>query len=91
MKPHPKTKKALRKIEKQERCSYNINHIKDIIIFAFIGAVISAIYVIIANMLDTTVRTKEDIEEKLGLSLLTAIPMCNFEHNMIKSSKGGKK
>lgn len=70
---------------------YNINHIKDIIIFAFIGAVISAIYVIIANMLDTTVRTKEDIEEKLGLSLLTAIPVCNFEHNMIKSSKGGKK
>lgn len=70
---------------------YNINHVKDIIIFAFIGLVISAVYVIVANMLDTTIKSKEDIEEKLGLSLLTAIPVCNFESSLTKSKKGGNK
>lgn len=65
---------------------YNINHIKDIIIFAAAGFVIACIYVLIANMLDTTVKSKEDIEKKLGLTVLTSIPECDF-----KKVKGGKK
>lgn len=43
----------------------NINHKKDIAIFAFIGLVVACGYVLIANMLDTTVKNKEDIERKI--------------------------
>ena len=69
---------------------YNINHIKDIIIFVFIGIVASVVYVLIANMLDTTIKSKEDIEKKLGLTVLTVIPMCDFEITT-KNKKGGKR
>ena len=69
---------------------YNINHKKDIAIFILIGLVVSSVYVLIANMLDTTVKSKEDIEDKVGLSVLTTIPVCDFEFNS-KSNKGGRK
>ena len=41
----------------------NINHKKDVAIFALIGLVVSIGYVLLLNMLDTTVKTPEDIEE----------------------------
>ena len=53
----------------------NINHVKDIIIFAFIGAVVSIGYVLISNMLDTTIKTVEDIEKEYDLPVLVSIPM----------------
>lgn len=71
---------------KAESKPYNINHTKDLIIFAAAGFVIACIYVLIANMLDTTVKSKEDIEKKLGLTVLTSISVCDF-----KKAKGGKK
>ena len=70
---------------------YNINHIKDLVIFLFIGVVIGVVYALIANMLDTTVKSKEDIEKKLGLSVLTTIPVCDFDLSMKTVSKGGRK
>ena len=69
-----------------ESAPYNINHTKDLVIFVAAGFVIACIYVLIANMLDTTVKSKEDIEKKLGLTVLTSIPVCDF-----KKAKGGKK
>jgi len=69
---------------------YNINHGKDVIIFAFIGIVVSSIYALVANMLDTTVKSKEDIEKRLGLSVLTTIPLCDFDY-ILKASKGGRR
>lgn len=69
---------------------YNINHIKDLLIFIFIGIVVSIIYVLIANMLDTTIKNKESIEKNLGLIVLTEIPLCNFNETK-PSKKGGKK
>ena len=69
---------------------YNINHTRDLIIFIFAGFVVSAIYVLIANMLDTTVKSKDDIEKKLGLTVLTTIPLCDFDMN-INKRKGGRK
>lgn len=70
---------------------YNINHIKDIIMFAFIGLVVACIYVILANMLDTTVKNKEDVEKKLGLTVLTTIPLNNFDDMMKNNRKGGRR
>ena len=70
---------------------YNISHIKDIAIFAFIGLVVSCIYVLIANMLDTTVKTKETVEKKLGLTVLVQLPNCNFDETTRNMKVGGKK
>ena len=66
---------------------YNINHLKDLVIFGAIGFVIACVYVLIANMLDTTVKSKEDIEKKLGLIVLTTIPV--YENTSKK--KGGRR
>ncbi len=66
---------------------YNINHIKDIAIFMIIGLVISVIYVLITNLLDTTVKSAEDIEKELGITVLASIPEIKDEKNPIY--KGG--
>lgn len=63
----------------------NINHLKDLIIFAFIGAVIACGYVLLLNMLDTTVKTEADIEKLTGLMVLATIPDYDAE------VKGGRK
>ena len=70
---------------------YNINHAKDLLIFAAIGLVVACIYVLIANMLDTTVKSKEDIERKLGLTVLTSMPLCDFKNTETRKSKGGRR
>lgn len=70
---------------------YNINHVKDMAMFAFIGLVMACIYVLIANMLDTTVKTKEDIEKKIGLSVLVSIPTNNFDELPKPIKKGGRR
>lgn len=66
---------------------YNINHIKDIIMFAFVGIVVAVIYALVANMLDITIKGKEDIEKKLGITVLTTIPVCNFDDTNLKKGK----
>ena len=65
----------------------NINHIKDIAIFALIGLVISVFYVLILNLLDHTIKTEEDIEKYTDLLVLATIP--NYETEF-KTEKGGK-
>ena len=65
----------------------NINHSKDLVIFAFIGIVISIIVCLISNMLDTTIKTEEDVEKTTGLLVLTSIPDYNIEN----TRKGGKR
>lgn len=66
----------------------NVNHVKDIAIFVFIGLVISSMYVLIGNILDNTIKTEQDIEKLTGLVVLTAIP--NYETEL-KNLKGGKR
>lgn len=65
----------------------NINHTKDVAIFAFAGIVIAVMYVLIANMLDTTIKSSEDIEKGFNLPVLVSIPMIESFEN----EKGGKK
>ena len=66
----------------------NINHKKDVAIFALIGLVVSIGYVLLLNMLDTTVKTPEDIEEGLKLPVLAVIPIYETD---IQKKKGGIK
>ena len=66
----------------------NINHERDIIIFAFIGFVVAVLYVLIANMLDTTIKTAEDVEKEFKIPVLASIPVYE---NAIQKRKGGKR
>lgn len=65
----------------------NINHIKDIVIFAFIGIVVAIGYVLLINMIDTTIKSTDDIEKGLGLPVIATLPLMNNS----KKNKGGKK
>ena len=66
----------------------NINHKRDVAIFALIGFVISVGYVLLINMLDTTIKTPEDIENVLKLPVLAAIPVYETD---LQRKKGGRK
>ena len=68
----------------------NINHSRDVIIFAFIGVVVAVIYVLIANMLDTTIKSADDIERQFKLPVLASIPIYGADMQK-KKKKGGRK
>ena len=68
---------------------YNINHKKDVLIFAVIGIVIAFGYVLIGNMLDTTVKSVQDIEKNSGVTVLASIPIYDINEN--KGKRGGKR
>ena len=50
-------------------------------------------YVLIANMLDTTIKSEEDIEKISGLTVLAALPVYETleDKNKGKRRKGGRK
>lgn len=75
-------------VDEAERANtpYNINHIKDIAIFIAIGLIVSVVYVLISNLLDTTVKSAEDIEKELGVVSLASIPLLKDD---TKKMKGG--
>lgn len=65
----------------------NINHVKDVILFAFVGLVLAVAYVFVLNMLDNTIKTSEDIENGFGIPVLVTIPLIESFEN----EKGGRK
>lgn len=66
----------------------NIHHSRNVIIFGLIGVVVSVVYVLLLNMLDTTVKSAEDVEKLLGLPVLASIPVYEFEE---RNERGGKR
>ena len=54
----------------------NINHKKDILIFAGGSFVLSIIFVFLKNIFDNTVSSREDIEKELNIIVLNEIPDC---------------
>lgn len=69
----------------------NVNYVKDIVIFAFIGAVVASLYVLILNMLDTTVKTQEDIESYVKIPVLATIPVYDIDMHKLKRKRGGRR
>lgn len=67
---------------------FNINLIKNIVIFAFVGGVLVAGYILLINMLDTTVKTDSDIEKALGVPVLASIVLTGDGNK--KKSKNSK-
>lgn len=63
----------------------NLNHVKNVMIFAFVGVVVSIMYVLLINILDTTIKSAEEIEKDFKIPVLATIPVYNFEND-----KGGK-
>mgnify|MGYP004498533739 FL=1 len=72
-----------------ENAPYNINHKKDILIFAVIGIVLAFGYVLVANMLDTTIKSVQDIEKIPGATVLASIPVYDLTES--KGRRGGKR
>lgn len=56
----------------------NINHVKDILLFLAGGIVLSVIYVVLANLLDNTVKSSSDIEKAIGINVIAEIPVYEF-------------
>lgn len=65
----------------------NINHAKDIMLFTLVGLVIAIAYVLIENMLDTTIKTTEQIEKGFGVPVLVSIPLMESFEN----ERGGRR
>ena len=66
----------------------NINHPKDVMIFTFSGVIVACGYVLIANMLDTTIKTAEEVERIFKMPVIATIPLYSFDP---AKNKGGKK
>lgn len=63
---------------------YNVNYLKTEIIMVIVGLFISLVFIIMIYYLDNTIKSPEQVENKLGLPILGRIPL-NKEKN------GGKK
>ena len=70
----------------------NINHPRDIVIFGAAGFVLALLYVLIANMLDTTIKSAQDIEKIAGYTVLASIPVYDLSSdNKKRGKRGGKR
>lgn len=64
---------------------YNVNHIKNILMFTVIGIIASFGFVFVMSLFDTTIKSAEEVEKKLGLSVLASIP--RYDHEMKKKGE----
>ena len=53
---------------------YNINYVKDNIIYLMIGIVLAFGVVFVMYYFDTTIKSSETVEEKLGLTVIGIVP-----------------
>jgi capsular polysaccharide biosynthesis protein len=53
---------------------YNINFLKELIIYLLLGAVLSVGIVFVIFYFDTTIKSAEEVENKLGLPVLGIVP-----------------
>ncbi len=57
----------------------NINLLKNVVIFSFVGLVLVSGYILLVNMLDTTIKTDTDAEKITGLPVLASIVLTSEE------------
>ena len=68
------------------------NTIKNIIIGGLIGFVLVVAILVISFLMDDTIKTPDDVELYLGLSVLASIPYDDtMEENTGKKGRGGRK
>jgi len=66
---------------------YNINITKQILYSAVGGLVLACIIIFILYYFDTTIKSPEEVEEKIGLSLLGAMPETKLDSELIVNQK----
>lgn len=71
---------------KENTVPYNINHKKDVLMFAAVGFILSVGFVFVGSLFDTTIKNSEEVEKRLGLTVLASIPQYDYE-----MKKKGKK
>lgn len=57
-----------------EDIPYNVNHVRDVLIFSLIGLFVSSGYVLLYNIIDNTVKGTYDIENIIKSKILITIP-----------------
>lgn len=60
------------------KAPYNVNYVKDNIIYLLVGVVLSCGIIFIYFYFDTTIKTSDDIEKKLGLNVIGTVPKVNL-------------
>ena len=63
------------------------NTVKNTVLGALIGAILAIGVVIVSYLLNDTIMTTDDIEKKLGMTVLASIPMDAEEYDGKKSKK----
>ena len=58
---------------------YNVNYLKDNVIYIAIGLILSSGVIFILFYFDTTIKTSNDIEKKLGLTVIGNVPKVRME------------
>ncbi|MBQ3306971.1 MAG: hypothetical protein IJG68_02130 [Bacilli bacterium] len=58
---------------------YNVNYVKDNIIYLLVGLIISCEVIFIFFYFDTTIKTSDEIEKKLGLTVIGTVPKIGKE------------
>lgn len=53
---------------------YNVNYVKDNLLYFVVGLVLSCMVVFVMYYFDTTIKSSEVVEEKLGLTVLGIVP-----------------
>ena len=56
---------------------FNIHLFKNVVIFMFVGFILVSAYILLINMLDTTIKTDLDIEKALGIPVLASIVLTD--------------
>lgn len=54
--------------------SFNVNYVKDNLIYVLVALVLSGGVIFVMYYFDTTIKTSEEIENKLGLTVLGVVP-----------------
>ena len=58
---------------------YNVNYLKDNAIYTIIGLVFSMGIIFIIFYFDTSIKTSDEIENKLGLTVIGTVPRVGKE------------
>ena len=63
------------------------NKVRNVAIGLLLGAFLAAGYYVVAHMLDTSIKSSEDVEKYLGLNTLAVIPVFEGADDIVKEEK----
>ncbi len=69
----------------EAKVPYNVSKVKQLALGILIGLVLSSAFVFVLFYFDTTVKSSDEVEAKLGLPILGSVPLSHYKR------KGGKK